>query len=129
MGGRVVLRFAESPAIGEFIRSAVLHRSVERSQFPTRGTKKPDRSAHMRIVVRLGFGFTEPHQAAALSARDGKPRTRFDVSQQRYSCLGEGYFFFFLPVFFFAFFAFLAILPSGIPKLVEMQVEHLDVQR
>jgi len=58
-----------------------------------------------------------------------KPLTRFDVSQQRYSCIGEGYFFFFLPVFFFAFFAFLAILPSGIPKLVEMQVEHLDVQR
>jgi hypothetical protein len=31
---------------------------------------------------------------------------------------GEGYFFFFLPVFFFAFFAFLAMLPSAIPKLV-----------
>ena len=44
-----------------------------------------------------------------------KPLTRFDVSQQRYLCIGEGYFFFFLPVFFFAFFAFLAISPSAIP--------------
>jgi hypothetical protein len=35
-------------------------------------------------------------------------------------CVGEGYFFFFLPVFFFfAFFAFLAMLPSAIPKLVQ----------
>jgi hypothetical protein len=33
-------------------------------------------------------------------------------------CVGEGYFFFFLPVFFFfAFLAFLAMLPSVIPKL------------
>jgi hypothetical protein len=32
----------------------------------------------------------------------------------------EGYFFFFLPVFFaFAFFAFLAMLPSTIPKVVQ----------
>jgi hypothetical protein len=31
----------------------------------------------------------------------------------------KGYFFFFLPVFFFAFFAFLAMLPSAIPKLVQ----------
>ena len=50
----------------------LFHRSVERWQSATRGTKKPDRSAHMRIVVRLKFGFTEPHQAAALSAHDGK---------------------------------------------------------
>jgi hypothetical protein len=33
-------------------------------------------------------------------------------------CVGEGYFFF-LPVFFFAFFAFLAMLPSATPKLVQ----------
>jgi hypothetical protein len=31
----------------------------------------------------------------------------------------NGYFFFFLAVFFFAFFAFLAMLPSVIPKLVQ----------
>jgi hypothetical protein len=46
-----------------------------------------------------------------------KPRSCPDVSQQ-VLCV-EGYFFFFLPVFFFAFFAFLAILPSAIPKLVQ----------
>jgi hypothetical protein len=34
--------------------------------------EKPDRSARMRVVVRLGFGVTEPHQTAAISARDGK---------------------------------------------------------
>jgi hypothetical protein len=47
-----------------------------------RMNEKPDRSAQMRIVVRLRFGVTEPHQTAAISARDGKPRTRLDVSQQ-----------------------------------------------
>jgi hypothetical protein len=52
-----------------------------------------------------------------------KPRTRLDVSQQGW-CVGETYFFFFLPVFFFAFFAFLAMVPSVIPKLSSMQVEH-----
>jgi hypothetical protein len=62
----------------------------------------------------------EPHQAAAISVCDVKTRTRLDVSQQRY-CLSKGYFFFFLPVFFFAlaFFAFLAMLPSTIPNLVQ----------
>jgi hypothetical protein len=30
--------------------------------------------------------------------------------------VGETYFFFFLPVFFFAFFAFLAMVPSVIPN-------------
>jgi hypothetical protein len=37
-------------------------------------------------------------------------------------CAGEGYFFFFLPVAFFAFFAFfafLAMLPSMIPRLIQ----------
>jgi hypothetical protein len=47
-----------------------------------------------------------------------KRRTRLDV-YQKVLCVGEGYFFFFLPVFFFAFFAFLAMLPSAIPKLVQ----------
>jgi hypothetical protein len=38
----------------------------------------------------------------------------------------NGYFFFFLAVFFafFAFFAFLAMLPSVIPKVGSMQVDH-----
>jgi hypothetical protein len=42
-----------------------------------------------------------------------KPCTRLDVSQQ-----GRGEIYFFLPVFFFAFafFAFLAMLPSVIPQ-------------
>jgi hypothetical protein len=75
----------------------------------------------MRIVVRLIFGVTEPHQAAAVSiARYQSARTRLDVSRHRFY-VGEGYFFFFLPVFFFAFFAFfafLAMLPSAIPKLL-----------
>jgi hypothetical protein len=40
--------------------------------------------------------------------------------------LSNGYFFFFLVVFFafFAFFAFLAMLPSVIPKVGSMQVDH-----
>src|SRR5262249_12240420 len=58
---------------------------------------------------------TAPHQAAAISARDVKARARALM------CLSNSYFFFFLPVFFFAFFAFLAFLamfPSTIPKLL-----------
>jgi hypothetical protein len=43
-------------------------------------------------------------------------------------CVGEDYFFFFLPVFFFAFFAFLAMLPSAIPKVGSMQVD-LDMHK
>jgi hypothetical protein len=40
--------------------------------------------------------------------------------------LSNGYFFFFLAVFFafFAFFAFLAMSPSVIPKVCSMQVDH-----
>ena len=48
-----------------------------------------------------------------------KPHTRLDVSQK---VLGDGYFFFFLLVVFFAFFAFfafLAMLPSAIPRLIQ----------
>ena len=42
----------------------------------------------------------------------------------------NGYFFFFLAVFFFAFFAFLAMLPSVIPKVGSMQVDirHACIQ-
>jgi hypothetical protein len=54
-----------------------------------------------------------------MSACGGKPCRRLDVSQQRLLRVDERYFFFFLPVFFFAFFAFLAMLPSTIPKLVQ----------
>jgi hypothetical protein len=53
-----------------------------------------------------------------------KPRTHLDVSQQRYCVSAKAYFFFFLAVFFFAFFAFLAMVPSVFPKLSSMQVEH-----
>jgi len=76
----------------------------------------------MRIMVRLKFGVTEPHQAAAIPARDVKARTRALMCLSKGLCVGEGYFFFFLPVFFFAFLAFLAflaMLPSTIPKLVQ----------
>lgn len=42
------------------------------------------------------------------------------MCQAKIRCIGESYFFFFLPVFFFAFFAFLAMLmPSVIPKLAQ----------
>jgi hypothetical protein len=54
-----------------------------------------------------------------------KPRTRLDVSQKVLG-VGDGYFFFFLPVVFFAFFAFfafLATLPSTIPRFRSMQVD------
>jgi hypothetical protein len=57
-----------------------------------------------------------------------KPGTRLDVSQK---VLGDGYFFFFLLVVFFAFFAFfafLAMLPSAIPRLIQCK-SPLDVHR
>jgi hypothetical protein len=57
-----------------------------------------------------------------------KPCTRLDVSQK---VLGDGYFFFFLLVVFFAFFAFfafLAMLPSAIPRLIQCK-STLDVHR
>jgi hypothetical protein len=45
-------------------------------------------------------------------------------------CVGEGYFFFFLPVFFFfAFLAFLAMLPSVIPKLVQCKSNSTSKDR
>jgi hypothetical protein len=59
-----------------------------------------------------------------------KPRTRLDVSQKVLG-VGDGYFFFFLPVVFFAFFAFfafLATLPSAIPRLVQCK-STLDVHK
>ena len=71
----------------------------------------------MRVVVRLGFGVTEPHQTAAISARESAAHAHWCVSA-KIPCVGEGYFFF-LPVFFFAFFAFLAMLPSATPKVVQ----------
>jgi hypothetical protein len=44
--------------------------------------------------------------------------------------LSNGYFFFFLAVFFafFAFFAFLAMLPSVIPKVGSVQVDNRHAQ-
>ena len=59
-----------------------------------------------------------------------KPCTRLDVSQKVLR-VGDGYFFFFLPVVFFAFFAFfafLATLPSTIPRLIQCK-SILDVHR
>jgi hypothetical protein len=56
-----------------------------------------------------------------MSARDVKARARALMCFSNRYCVGEGYFFFFLPVFFafFAFLAFFAMLPSTIPKLVQ----------
>jgi len=76
----------------------------------------------MRIVVRLAFASLNHINRGNVSLAMAKPRARLDVSQQ--GCVGETYFFFFLPVFFFAFFAFLAKVPSVIPKLSSTQVEH-----
>src|SRR5260370_41448828 len=47
--------------------------------------------------------------------RDGEA-ARALMCLSKGSRVGETYFFFFLPVFFFAFLAFLAMLPSVIPK-------------
>jgi hypothetical protein len=61
---------------------------------------------------------------------NGKTATRLDVSQKVLR-VGDGYFFFFLPVVFFAFFAFfafLATLPSAIPRLVQCK-SALDVHK
>jgi hypothetical protein len=66
---------------------------------------------------------TEAYQAAAISTRDCKAGARALIY------FSEKYlrdYFFFLPVFFFAcfaFFAFLAMLPSS-PKVGSMQVDH-----
>jgi hypothetical protein len=76
--------------------------------------EKANRSAHMRILVRLRFVVTEPHQAAAISTQS---RARALMCLRRYCASAKAYFFF-LPVFFFAFLAFLAflaMLPSTIP--------------
>jgi hypothetical protein len=83
------------------------------------------RTARISIRQRI-IGSRPPIRSRTTSSRGNiglrfqNARTRLDVSQQRY-CVGKGYFFFFLPVFFFAlaFLAFLAILPSTIPKLVQ----------
>src|SRR5216683_1075657 len=65
----------------------------------------------------LDFFVTEPNQAAAISASRWQS-ARALMCLSKGSPVGETYFFFFLPVFFFAFafFAFLAMLPSVIPK-------------
>ena len=89
--------------------------------------EKPDRSAQMRIAVRPGFGVSEPHQAAVISLATAKPRTRIDVSS-KVLYVGERYFFFFLPIFFLAFFAFLAMLPSTSPEFIQCK-STLDVHK
>jgi hypothetical protein len=72
----------------------------------------------MRNRDQAQIWFTEPHQVAVISA-NGKAAHRALTYPKQRNCVGEGYFFFFLPVFFFAFFAFLAMVPSGVPKLVQ----------
>ena len=68
----------------------------------------------MRIVVRLAFASLNHIKPRQCQSRDGK-------AARALMCLSKGsvsetYFFFFLPVFFFAFFAFLAMVPSVIPN-------------
>jgi hypothetical protein len=64
------------------------------------------------------FGVTDHIKPRHIGSRCQSRARALNVSA-KVLCVGEGYFFFFLPVFFFAFFAFLAMLPSAIPKLVQ----------
>ena len=96
---------------------------------PSRGDfcsiKKPDQLALARRAVRLRSleQIAEPYQAAAIVYFAQAKRARLDVFQLDGSSrkLLRDYFFFFLAVFFFAFafFAFLAMLPSNVPLLVQ----------
>ena len=63
-------------------------------------------------------------KAVACSCCEGRngPHIRHYPDAMRFS--SNGYFFFFLAVFFFAFFAFLAMLPSVIPKVGSVQVDN-----
>ncbi len=68
------------------------------------------RASWARLSDRALLNHIKPRQCQLANAS----RTRLDVSQK--SSVGKTYFFFFLPVFFaFAFFAFLAMLPSVVP--------------
>jgi hypothetical protein len=80
----------------------------------------------MRILVRLRFGVTEPKQAAAISTRD-RPRTRLDVSQQRYLCRRR-LLLFLLAGFLLCLLRFLSHVALRYPKVGSMQVD-LDMHK
>jgi hypothetical protein len=103
----------EWSAIGEFVHSAI---SSDGSSSLTERKAGPV-STYCASRSGLDLVSLKTLSGGNFSSRT-KARTHLDVFQQTY-CVGEGYFFFFLPVFFFAFLAFLAMLPSAIPKLVQ----------
>ena len=82
---------------------------------PIRTNENPDRYA-AAICIRV-----RPDCCADIRMRPVRVAKVTDLrrypASERFS--PNGYFFFFLAVFFFAFFAFLAMLPSVIPKLVQ----------
>jgi hypothetical protein len=89
--------------------------------------KKPDRyAAAVCITVRpdcLLRGYSVGERCRPSRAPKGVTDLRRYPDAMRFSL--NGYFFFFLAVFFafFAFFAFLAMFPSVIPKVGSMQVD------
>src|SRR5580700_6891384 len=80
----------------------------------------------MRILVRLGFGVTEPQQAAAISTRD-RPRTRLDVSQHRCLCRRR-LLLFLLAGLLLCLLRFLCHVALRYPKVGSMQVD-LDMHK
>jgi hypothetical protein len=106
----------ELSAIGEFVPQ--FFTSDHSPPFAERKAGPVSAYAHRGPALNLlSLNHIKPRQYRLAMS---KPRTRLDVSQQRYCVSAKAYFFFFLPVFFFAaFFAFLAMLPSAIPKLVQ----------
>jgi hypothetical protein len=106
--------------------------SLGPNHFPLIATTPDEVAPRIRCASRRKSR-TDQHICASWSGLDlqslnhSKPRqyrlaigrTRDLMCLSKDTCVGEDYFFFFLPVFFFAFFAFLAMLPSVIPKLVQ----------
>ena len=84
----------------------------------TRGNKSRTGQRMCASWSDFRFGVTDHIKPRHIGSRCQSRARALNVSA-KVLCVGEGYFFFFLPVFFFAFFAFLAMLPSAIPKLVQ----------
>ena len=89
--------------------------------------KEPDRSAHMRIMVRLAFCFAEPHQAAAISASRWQSHTRLDVSQKVLS-VGDGLLLFLLGGLLLCLLRFLSHRALRGPKIEVQCKSSIDVQ-
>ena len=82
---------------------------------PIRTNENPDRYA-AAICIRVRPDCCADIRMLPVRVAKVTDLRRYPASE-RFS--SNGYFFFFLAVFFFAFFAFLAMLPSVIPKLVQ----------